>query len=162
MKCFLDRDGVLNVDHGYVGSINRFEWCPHIIEILQVMNSQGYDLILVTNQSGLARGYYSFKCFSDLSMYMLAYLANYRLKLEINYCPHHPDQNCSCRKPKTGMFDRYKIGPLDVMIGDQPTDMQAAKQCGIENRWMISSTPAGPYTHAFPSHASLLAYLNMV
>ena len=103
-------------------------------EILLYLKSLGYQFVLVTNQSGIGRGYYNLSDFYDLTFYILDYLSvNYSINLEVNYCPHHPTYGCKCRKPSPGMFLRYHIGDTDIMIGDSPTDMQAALSAGVKN-----------------------------
>ena len=160
MICFLDRDGVINVDYGYVGSLDRFTWHPEIFDILICLKKRGYRFVLVTNQSGIGRGYYTLKDFYDLSFYLLDYLAiNFCIDLEINFCPHHPQDNCKCRKPLPGMLSRYDISAEDIMIGDNKTDMLAACNAGIHQRWLISEDPEGPFTHSFKSHSTLLESL---
>lgn len=156
MICFLDRDGILNVDCGYVGSLERYTWNPEIYDILSYLKDTGYRFVLVTNQSGLARRYYSLSDFYDLSFYILNHLEEtLSIRLEINFCPHHPNDCCRCRKPSPGMMLRYGIGPDDIMIGDSPTDMGAAYNAGISHRWLVSENPSGPYTHSFNRLSSL-------
>lgn len=162
MKCFLDRDGVINIDYPYVGTIDRFSWCPHVFSILRLLRDKGYQLILITNQSGLNRNYYSYRDFLDLSFFMLNSLAEHSIELEINYCRHKPEENCKCRKPMPGMLNGYSISDRDIFIGDKPTDMMAASSRGIRHRFLLSSVPSGPYTEAFASHASLLSRLGML
>jgi D-glycero-D-manno-heptose 1,7-bisphosphate phosphatase len=162
MKCFLDRDGVINIDYPYVGTIDRFTWCPHIFDILELLRDKGYQFILITNQSGLNRNYYSYSDFLRLSFYMLNRLSDHSIELEINYCRHKPEENCKCRKPEPGMLNRYSISDRDIFIGDKPTDMIAALRCGIRKRFLLSSAPSGPYTEAFASHASLLLRVGML
>ena len=148
MICFLDRDGIFNVDYGYVGSIDRFTWNKPIFEILLYLKRLGYRFVLVTNQSGIGRGYYSLSDFYGLTFYILNYLFdNYSIDLEVNYCPHHPSFGCYCRKPSPGMLLRYDIGEHDIMIGDNVSDMQAACSAGVKHRWLVSDKPSGPYTH---------------
>ena len=162
MKCFLDRDGVINIDYPYVGTINRFTWCPHIFDILEHLRNKGYQLILITNQSGLNRNYYTYSDFLDLSFYMLNRLSDHSIELEINYCRHKPEENCRCRKPEPGMLNRYSISDRDIFIGDKPTDMMAALRRGIRKRFLLSSVPSGPYTEAFSNHAALLSRVGML
>ena len=156
MKCFLDRDGVINTNYPYVGTINRFEWCPHIIEILQTLTHKGYELIMITNQSGINRGYYTYKDFIDLSFYIHNKLWENGLEIEINYCRHTPEENCKCRKPKTGMMDKYKITIKDILVGDKETDINAANNKGIQNRWLLNPNKLDcPYTRHFKNHDEL-------
>lgn len=160
MICFLDRDRIFNVDHGYVGTLDRFTWNTDIFLLLSALKAHGYSFVLVTNQSGIGRNYYSIKDFYALSFYMLNYLYDScGVELEINYCPHLPSDNCKCRKPSPGMISRYKIGPSDIMIGDQGTDMESALRAGIARRWLISPEASGPFTSHFRDLKSLLLAL---
>ena len=160
MICFLDRDGVINVDHGYVGTIDRFEWCEGIFELLLKLQKKGYQLVLITNQSGIGRGYFTYSEFLDLTFYMIDILDKSGIGIEINYCRHHPKENCICRKPSPNMILRYPISPEDIFIGDKETDMIAAQLAGINNRWIISDYPKGPFTNAFVNHRELINYVN--
>lgn len=156
MICFLDRDGIINIDYGYVGSIDRFAWNPGIFSLLSLLKSKGYSFVLVTNQSGIGRGYYSFSDFFGLSFYIINYLSfHYDIDLEVNFCPHTPLDNCKCRKPSPAMLLRYNIGNMDIMIGDNPSDMESAFLAGVPHRWLVSSRPSGQYTATFPSICDL-------
>lgn len=158
MRCFLDRDGILNYDYGYVGTLQRFKWIDQVFPVLSLLAARGYSLAIVTNQSGLARNYYTLSDFYDISFYMLDYLHKvHGLSVEINFCPHHPGSSCQCRKPLPGMLLRYKITEMDIMIGDQSSDMEAAATAGIKNRWLVSPIPLGPFTH----HSTTLQELYM-
>ena len=116
MKCYLDRDGVLNYNYSYVGTVSRFELIPGIIEIMQYLALKGYELIIITNQSGIARNYYTIYDFYDLSFYMLNLFEQFNLNLEIRFCRHSPEQDCSCRKPKTGMINLDERDSRDIFI----------------------------------------------
>ena len=152
MICFLDRDGIINKDYGYVGTIDRFEWQPGIFYLLAQLSSLGYKLVIITNQSGIGRGYYMVDDFYDLCFYMMNYLhEKYNIDIEINYCPHLPSDGCICRKPRPGMIQRYCVGQNDIFIGDQKTDMQAALAAGVKTRWLVSEVPQGAYTSYFRS-----------
>ena len=159
MICFLDRDGIINIDHGHVGTLDRLEIFPEILPILLQLNLIGYKFVMITNQSGLARGLYNYSSFLDVSFYIINYFDRQSISLEINYCPHLPNKMCNCRKPNSGMIERYTISEKDLFIGDQSTDMQAAKNAGIRNRWLINKKSIGPYTNHFQSHKDLLEFL---
>ena len=161
MKCFLDRDGIINKDTNYVGTWERFEWCPYIKECMKLLRCKGYQLILVTNQSGLARGYYSYSDFLGLTFNMLKELEAENLYLEINFCPHKPEDHCKCRKPKPGMLKRYEISKKDIIIGDNETDMQAGINAEIENRWIVgrAAKVSQASTRKFISHKELYEFL---
>ncbi len=140
---FLDRDGTLNIDHGYVHTIDDFEFVEDSIEALRKLKQMGYLLVLVTNQSGIARGYFTEDQFLQLTEWMDWSLAEQGVDLDgIYYCPHHIDgkgeyrQDCDCRKPKGGMLkDAIKALKIDptksVMIGDKVEDLMAGKSVDV-------------------------------
>ena len=104
---FLDRDGVINEDTGYVSQVDDFHFLPGAIEAMQLLKKKGYLLIVVTNQSGIARGYFSEDDFMNLTEWMDWSLADRDVDLDgIYFCPHHPDHGapCDCRKPEPGML----------------------------------------------------------
>ncbi|MBE2896341.1 D-glycero-beta-D-manno-heptose 1,7-bisphosphate 7-phosphatase [Pasteurellaceae bacterium HPA106] len=140
---FLDRDGTLNVDYGYVHKIDDFTFIDGSIEALISLKKMGYLLVLVTNQSGIARGLFSEQQFLSLTEWMDWSLADRGVDLDgIYYCPHLPEGKgeyavaCDCRKPAPGML-LQAIAELDidptqsVMIGDKLADIQAGLQAGI-------------------------------
>ena len=160
MMCFLDRDGIINYDYGYVGSFERFKWIEEIFPILLLLKERGYDFAIVTNQSGIGRGYYSQKDFYDISFYIINTFSKFLgIEVDINFCPHHPQVGCQCRKPAPGMFKPYNITKSDIMIGDSSTDMESSRLAGISNRCLISDVPSGPFTKHFHTHSCLLTML---
>lgn len=144
---FLDRDGVINVDKAYVYKVEDFEFCNGIFEALSHFQKLGYLLIIVTNQSGIGRGYYREEDFQTLSTWMRKQLLEAHITLDaIYHCPHAPEANCECRKPKSGMFEEaMKAFDIDVktswMIGDKKSDMDAALGVGIENTIFLGKAP---------------------
>ena len=143
---FLDRDGVINVDHGYVSRVEDFEFQEGIFELFEILQNMGFVLFVVTNQSGIARGYYSLEDFLNLSEYMLSELKNRGVEIkEIAYCPHHPDitGECECRKPKPGMIldlaSRYGIDlKSSILIGDKQSDIDAGKNAGLGKTYLVN------------------------
>jgi len=141
---FLDRDGVLNIDHGHVGTRDRFEWMPGALETIRFASAAGWHVFVVTNQSGVARGYYDEAAVIDLLDWMAdeARRAGGTID-DARYCPYHPDaavdayrQAHPWRKPDPGMLldllAKWELDPARcVMIGDQPSDMAAAAAAGI-------------------------------
>ncbi len=141
---FLDRDGVINVDHAYVHKIEDFEFIPGVFEACRKFVAAGYRLIVVTNQSGIGRGYYSEADFQRLTEWMKGRFAEEGAPLSaVYFCPHHPKNavepykmECQCRKPGPGMLldaiAEFDIDPsLSVMVGDKGADMEAAKAAGV-------------------------------
>jgi D-glycero-D-manno-heptose 1,7-bisphosphate phosphatase len=141
---FLDRDGVVNVDHGHVGSRERFEWMPGALDTIRHATASGWHVFVVTNQSGVARGHYDAAAVTDL----LGWIADEARRHggtidDARYCPFHPDATVPAfraisdwRKPAPGMLcDLMRAWELDparcVMIGDQTTDLDAAAAAGI-------------------------------
>ena len=134
---FLDRDGVINVDHGYVYKIEDFEFVDGIFDELKRYKEEGYIFIVVTNQSGIGRGYYKEEEFLKLTDYMIAEFRKKGIEIKkVYHCPHTPDEGCECRKPKPGMLlkamDEFNIDMKNsVMIGDKKSDMEAGECAGV-------------------------------
>jgi len=141
---FLDRDGVINVDKGYVHKIEEFEFVTGAIKALKYFQSLEYMLIIVTNQSGIGRGYYTLNEFKKLTNWMINRLKYDGIEIkEVYFCPHSPESKCECRKPNPGMIKKAAIDfNIDLkkswMIGDKKSDIDAAKKAGIENTILIS------------------------
>ncbi|MGB0894352.1 MAG: D-glycero-beta-D-manno-heptose 1,7-bisphosphate 7-phosphatase [Parashewanella sp.] len=149
---FLDRDGVINVDHGYVHKVDDFEYIEGVFEACKQLKEMGYKLVVVTNQSGIARGMYSEDDFHTLTEWMDWNFVDKGVELDgIYYCPHHPEkglgeykQDCDCRKPKAGMLEAAaKFLKIDfsqsIMIGDKHDDMLAAAAAGVPTRVLVRS-----------------------
>ncbi len=140
---FLDRDGVINYDKGYVCKIEDFEFVKGIFATLDYFQKKGFKLFIVTNQSGIGRGYYTLKDFEILNRWMLKELEKRGIKIErVYFCPHAPEEGCFCRKPNIGMFQKaFKEFKIDKksswMIGDKLSDTKAAVNAGIENTILI-------------------------
>lgn len=142
---FLDRDGVLNVDKNYLFKIEDFEWQLGAIEAVKLLNEKGFYVIVVTNQSGIARGMYKEDDMHKLHEYMQNQLQQKGAKIDAFYhCPHHPEGKifkyasfCECRKPKPGMiFQAIHDFDVDIkhsfLIGDKDIDIRAAEKAGIK------------------------------
>ena len=142
---FLDRDGVINKEVGYLHKIEDFEFINGVFDACVYFQSLGYQLIVVTNQSGIERGYYSEDDFHTVNNWMLKQFKNQGVDiLDVFLCPHGPGSNCDCRKPKPGMFnqadDKYSIDMENSwMIGDKEADVQAANAAGIQNTVLVKS-----------------------
>ena len=142
---FLDRDGVINIDKSYVYKIEDFEFCEDIFRLCKHFNKLGYELVIITNQSGINRGYYTQKDFYKLTTWMVNEFKESNIDiLDIYHCPHEPKQNCNCRKPKPGMIkkaiSKYNIDLENSwFIGDKMTDIKAAINAKIPNHILINS-----------------------
>lgn len=147
---FLDRDGVLNVDHGHVGSIDRFEWIDGAIDTVRRANDMGWLVFVVTNQAGVAKGYYDEDAVRTLHRFMQSELLAHGAHIdEYRYCPYHPDgviehyrRQSDDRKPSAGMLlDLLERWPVDrgasLMVGDKESDMEAARVANIPSYMMI-------------------------
>ena len=113
---FLDRDGTINKEVDYLSKIDEFEFLPQVIRALQLLSGAPvpYKIIIITNQSGIGRGYFDKKTLEGIHESMRKDLGNYGVQIDgIYYCPHHPDLACECRKPKTGMIENATKG-LDI------------------------------------------------
>ena len=150
---FLDRDGVINEDTGYVSQVDDFHFLPGVIEAMQLLKQKGYLLIVVTNQSGIARGYFSEDDFMNLTEWMDWSLADRDVDLDgIYFCPHHPDHGapCDCRKPAPGMLllAQQELG-IDMahsyMVGDKPSGLKAAINAGADA--FITGEMSEPQAH---------------
>ena len=137
---FLDRDGVINEDAGYVSRIEDFVFKEGIFDLLKALSQKGFEFVLITNQSGIGRGYYSLEDFLTLNAFMVeAFKGRGIAFLKTLFCPHAPEEECLCRKPKTGMIDEA-VGQFDIdlerswVIGDKSSDMRLALNAGIPNR----------------------------
>ena len=142
---FIDRDGVINKEIGYLHEIAKFEFIDGVIESLKYIQNKGFKIIIITNQSGIGRGMYSREKFLELNKWMIDFLSTQGVKiLDVFYCPHSPEERCTCRKPLPGMFlEAIKKYDIDIemswSIGDKETDIQAAKSSGISNTILVKS-----------------------
>ncbi|OYD82302.1 D-glycero-alpha-D-manno-heptose-1,7-bisphosphate 7-phosphatase [Azospirillum brasilense] len=152
----LDRDGVVNVDHGYVVERERFVFVDGIFELARHAADRGFRVVIVTNQSGIARGYYTEAAFLELSEWMRAAFREHGVELAgLFHCPYHPKgpvarytRDSFWRKPNPGMIlDAARRLDLNlsrsVFLGDQATDMQAALTAGVGLRVQLSDTQDG-------------------
>jgi D-glycero-D-manno-heptose 1,7-bisphosphate phosphatase len=134
---FLDRDGVINIDHGYVSKIEDFEFNEGIFDFLHLFIEKGYKLFIVTNQSGIGRNYYTQEDFETLTKWMLDEFKKENIVIEsVHHCHHAPEEKCGCRKPETGMVDEIlSLHNIDLknswMIGDKQSDIDLALNSGI-------------------------------
>lgn len=147
---FLDRDGVINEEVHYLHQIKDFKYTENCIEALKKLNTLGYKIVIVTNQAGIARGYYSEEQYRDLTAWYRTDLKEHGVEiLDVLHCPHHPDGTisefaveCECRKPKPGMLltanQKYNINlEQSIMVGDKVSDAEAAISAGIKQVYLV-------------------------
>lgn len=150
---FLDRDGVINHDPGdYTKSAEDFQILPGVFEALRKLNHLNFDLIVITNQGGIAKGLYSLEDFYaiDQKMHTAFQEKNIRV-LETFFCPHHPDYGrCLCRKPHSLMVQKaigkYQVSIEDsVLVGDKERDVQCAEGAGVRGVLIPTNAPILDY-----------------
>ena len=149
---FLDRDGVVNVEKNYLHRIEDFEFIDGIFELCGRYRDDGYLIVIVTNQSGIARGFYSEADFATLTAWMVGAFAKRGIAIaKVYYCPHHPEISgeCSCRKPEPGMFltAAEELGidlERSVLVGDSERDVVAAHRAGLKETYLLgkAGTPS--------------------
>jgi D-glycero-D-manno-heptose 1,7-bisphosphate phosphatase len=153
---FLDRDGVINVNHGYVHTAEQTDWVPGIFDLCKVARDAGFNLIVVTNQAGVARGYYDEAALVAYTQWMHQQFREKGVPLLATYyCPHHPEagvgqwlSDCDCRKPNPGMIlaavEQFGLDlPASAMVGDMPSDRQAARAAGIGTYFDVNEALQG-------------------
>ena len=136
---FLDRDGTINVEKNYVYRKEDVEFIPGIFDLARKFSDEGFLIFIVTNQSGIARGYYSEEDFRELTEWMHLQFRQHGIEITAVYhCPHLPEitGECNCRKPKPGLIlkaiKEYNIDPVNsVLIGDKKSDILAGENAGI-------------------------------
>jgi len=159
---FLDRDGVINVEKGYLHRIEDFEFLPGVPQALRLLKEAGFLLVVVTNQSGVARGYYSLEAVHELHRHLQSELAVAGVAIDGFYiCPHHPEHGsadsageCDCRKPLPGMIGRaisdFRIDPArSYLVGDKLSDTEAGRAAGcrsllVRTGYGVAAVPAVP------------------
>jgi heptosyltransferase-2 len=135
----LDRDGTLNPDPGYIRSPEQYELFPGVAEALAKLKQAGARLILVTNQSGIARGLLTVEDLDRVHAKLRQLIGSAGASLDaIYFCPHHPDEGCRCRKPETGMIDRaVREQQVDLTrayyVGDHARDIMLAHRIGARS-----------------------------
>lgn len=137
---FLDRDGIINQHRpDYVKRLSEFAILPDVASNLCRLQSAGFTLIIVTNQSAISRGILKVEELEKIHDFMVTELAKQRCRIDgIYYCPHIPEENCKCRKPKTGLMEEAisDFGPIDSprswIIGDCDSDIQAGINLGLQ------------------------------
>ena len=160
---FLDRDGTINEQMGYINHLSRFHLLPRVGEAVRLLNEGGVPVVVTTNQSGLARGYFPEALLAEVHARMAEELAAAGARLDgIYVCPHHPEAKearfrlaCQCRKPKTGLFTTAaaELG-LDLgksyVVGDRWSDLKAAAACGAKGVLVLTGYGRGDLEYIGP------------
>jgi histidinol-phosphate phosphatase family protein len=145
---FLDRDGTIAKDVPYCGKVEDFELLPSVTDAIALFNSHNFKVVIVTNQSGIARGYFTEETLGSIHNKMIKELEKFEARVDtIHYCPHHPDDGCECRKPKTALF-RQAAEELNIdlersfVVGDMPMDVSAGRDLGCRTV-LVTTGPNG-------------------
>jgi D-glycero-D-manno-heptose 1,7-bisphosphate phosphatase len=142
---FIDRDGVINEDREYVYRSAEFKFIPRSIAALRTLRAAGFLLVVVTNQSGIARGLFSEADYHELETYMRACLSQAGVALDsVQYCPQQYRLDCECRKPRAGMIraaaEQLQIDPSrSILIGDRKADIEAGHAAGVGRCFLVRS-----------------------
>jgi D-glycero-D-manno-heptose 1,7-bisphosphate phosphatase len=173
---FLDRDGVINIDSGYVHRVAEFRFIPGVLGACRSLCFAGYKLIVVTNQAGIAHGYYDEQSFAEITGWMRERFREAGAPLTgVYYCPHHPNgriarysRECDCRKPAPGMIVQAALEhQIDLarsfFVGDKASDLEAAKRAGIPARYLVrSASYAQEQSNSFGQFESLVDVVHHV
>jgi D-glycero-D-manno-heptose 1,7-bisphosphate phosphatase len=160
---FIDRDGTINEQMGYINHISRFMLLPGSAEAIRLLNDHGYLVIIVSNQSGVARGYFPMDLANEIHAHMRVLLERDNARVDgIFFCPHYPkgklpeySRACECRKPKTGLI-KMACGDFDIdmansyVIGDRCTDMELARNAGLKGILVKTGYGLGDLEYVFP------------
>ncbi|HHI97123.1 MAG TPA: D-glycero-beta-D-manno-heptose 1,7-bisphosphate 7-phosphatase [Thermodesulfatator atlanticus] len=153
---FLDRDGTINEEVGYLNHLSRFRLLPRAAEGIRLLKEAGFAVVVITNQSGIARGFFPKTLVEEVHALMQELLAREGATLDgIYYCPHHPDEGCYCRKPRPGLVERaaQELG-LDLcrayVVGDRFTDLQLAKNINAKGVLVLTGYGRGEHLYYLP------------
>jgi histidinol-phosphate phosphatase family protein len=135
---FIDRDGTINVNVDYIDNPDDFQLYPTVAEGIKLLKDNGFKIIVITNQSGIARGFFTEETLKKIHERMKKELSEKHASIDgLYYCPHHPDENCDCRKPNTALFEKaIQEHTIDVsrsfVIGDRMIDVEAGHKIGCK------------------------------
>ena len=163
---FLDRDGTINEDNGYVFRTKDFIFAIGVPEAIRIMNEAGYKVIVVSNQSGIARNYYNISDVQKLHQYVDTELSKFDAYIDAYYiCPHHPniDVSCECRKPNPGLIlqgaNDFNIDIASSwMIGDKISDIECGLKAGVKTALVLT----GYGEETFRKNINVLAFRNLL
>jgi D-glycero-D-manno-heptose 1,7-bisphosphate phosphatase len=157
---FLDRDGTINEEMGYINHASRFQIFKFVPEAIKILNNCGFLVFVVTNQSGLARGYFDEEMLERIHTDLIREVEENSAKIEkIYFCPHHPKEgsikykiDCDCRKPKPGMINLAKSEyDIDLnysyIIGDRYKDVEFGRNLGLSTIMVLTGYGLGEFTY---------------
>ena len=160
---FIDRDGTVNEQMGYINHLDRFRILPGVPEAIKLINKNNFLAIIVTNQSGIARGYFPISLVYDIHSYLKESVARYGAYIDgIFFCPHYPrgkvseyTKECGCRKPGTGLINQAcESFDIDMsrsyVIGDHYTDLELANRCNIKGIMVKTGYGLGEVSYIVP------------
>jgi D-glycero-D-manno-heptose 1,7-bisphosphate phosphatase len=159
---FLDRDGTLIADPGYAHRIEEYAPLPGAVEALALLQEAGFGIAIVTNQSGIARGYYTPAQFEAFQAHLVRDFAAKGVRIEATYhCPHHAREGCACRKPATALLERARreLGAHleeSFVIGDKPGDAEMARRAGCSPVHVLTGR-GSELRHAIPADVPVAA-----
>ena len=169
---FLDRDGTINEQMGYINHMSRFKVLPGVAEAIRLLNNHGFLAIILSNQSGVARGYFPIELVYDVHAYLNTYLKERGARMDgIFFCPHYPNgpvaeygYSCDCRKPKTGLIDQaLKTFEIDMsrsyMVGDRWTDLEFANRLNLKNILVKTGYGLGDIQYILPEKGITPGYI---
>ncbi len=169
---FLDRDGTINEQMGYINHISRFHLLPGVARAIRRLNHADLPVIVVTNQSGLARGYFPEELLAEVHVRMAEMLAEEGAKVDgIYVCPHHPEakeerlrEKCNCRKPEPGLLQQA-AAELDLdldssfMVGDRWSDIRCGQRAGTRNILVLTGYGRGDLEYKKPKDGTRADYI---
>jgi D-glycero-D-manno-heptose 1,7-bisphosphate phosphatase len=169
---FIDRDGTINEQMGYINHLSRFVILPGAVEAVRLLNENGFHAVIVTNQSGVARGYFPLGLVQEVHDFLDASLKKDHVTLDgIFFCPHHPNgsvpeftKRCNCRKPRTGLIDQAcRSLEIDLQnsyaIGDRCDDIEFARRAGVKGILVKTGYGLGEIKHLLPHSMAKPVYI---
>lgn len=169
---FVDRDGTINEQMGYINHTSRFILLPRVAEAIRALNRSGFATVVVSNQSGVARGYFPLELVHEVHCRMENLLSKKGARLDgIFFCPHHPQGvlpeyaiSCGCRKPGTGLIEQAR-DELDIdmtrsyVIGDRCQDLEMARRAGLAGVLVLTGYGRGEREYILPRERVMPAYI---
>jgi len=172
LAVFIDRDGTINEQMGYINHPSRFIMLPGVPEAFRILNQAGFLAIIISNQSGVARGYFPMELLHNIHSVMKESISRHGGHVDgIYFCPHYPKGaiqeyavDCNCRKPRTGLIDQAcKDFEIDIsrsyMVGDHYTDMEFAERAGIQGVLVRTGYGTGVIEYNLPAMATKPGYI---